>query len=128
MVAAFERWQASGSLPKGWPHYVHMVRCHEFLVRLRINTLPVRKHFLETAGRHAEQQYARLRSGVLKRVRSIARDKDKRPSGCAHDTFAHFEVELTAHNVTELSFHRVQVGRRTALRRESLAKDAGTAA
>jgi hypothetical protein len=28
-------------------------------------------------------------------VRSIARDEDKGPGGRAHDTLAHFEVELS---------------------------------
>ena len=94
---------------------MHVMRCHEFLVRLGIDALPIRKHFFETAGRHAEQEHAGFGSGVLKRVRSIARDEDKGPRGRAHYTLAHFEVELTAYNVTELSFRRVEVRGRAAL-------------
>src|SRR6266702_7735543 len=65
-----------------------------------------------------------LRPYVLERVGCPGRNEDKGPGGRAHNTFAHFEVELTAHNVTEFSFHSVQVRRRAALRRDSLAKDA----
>src|SRR6266566_3913558 len=116
--------KAGESLQKRRPHDMHMVSCHEFLVRLGIDTLPFRKHFLEPAGRHAEQQHTGFRSDVLKRVWSLARDEDKGPSGRAHNTLAQFEVELTAHNVTELSFHSVQVCRRAALGRDGLPKDA----
>src|SRR5450755_1373183 len=116
--------KAGASLPKGRPHDLHVVLCHKILVRLRIDTLPFRKHLLEPAGCHTEQQYTGLRPDVLERVGGPGRNEDKGPGGRAHNTFAHFEVELTAHNATEFNFHSVQVRRRAALRRDSLAKDA----
>jgi len=103
---------------------LHVVLCHQLLVRIGIHTLPLREHLFETTGRHTEQQYTGLRPDVVERVRSIARNEDKGPGGCAHNAFAQFEVELTAHNVTKLSFHSVQVRRGAALGCDGLAKEA----
>src|SRR5262245_27614279 len=85
-----------GTLPKGRPHDLHVVFCHKILVRLGIDTLSFRKHYLEPAGRHTEQQNTGLCPDVLERVRSSSGNEDKGPGGCAHNTFAQFEVELTA--------------------------------
>ncbi len=90
---------------------MHVVHCHQLLVRVGIDTLPLREHLFEPTGRHTEQQYTGLRPDVLERVRSVARNEDEGPGGRAHNAFAQFEVELTAHNVTKLSFHSVQVRR-----------------
>ena len=68
--------KAGRRLPKRRPHNLHVVVCHKLLVRLGIDTLPLRKHLLEPAGRHTEQQHTRLRPGVLERVRSPARPTD----------------------------------------------------
>ena len=84
---------------------MHVVLCHQLLVRIGIDTLPLREHLFEPAGRHTEQQYTGLRPDVLERVRSVARNEEKGPGGRAHNAFAQFEVELTAHNVTQLRFH-----------------------
>src|SRR5215813_8259183 len=112
------------NLPKGWPHDLHVVLCHKILVRFGIDTLPFRKHHLESSGRHTKQQHTGFCPNVLECVWGHARNVDKGPGGSVHNTFAQFEVELTAHNVTELNFHSVQVRRRAALRRDGLAKDA----
>ncbi len=90
---------------------MHVVLCYQLLVRVGIDTLPLREHLFEPTGRHTEQQYTGLRPDVLERVRSVARNEEKGPGGRAHNAFAQFEVELTAHNVTKLSFHSVQVRR-----------------
>ena len=44
-----------GDLPKGRPHYLHVVLCQRFWL-LAIDTLSSRKHHLEPARRHTEQQ------------------------------------------------------------------------
>ena len=103
---------------------MHVVHCHQLLVRVGIDTLPLREHLFEPTGRHTEQQYTGLRPDVLERVRSVARNEDKGPSGRAHNAFAQFEVELTAHNVTKLSLHSVQVRRGAALGCDGLTKKA----
>src|SRR5262249_38539653 len=119
------RWtEKVRNLAKGWPHDLHVVLCHKILVRFGIDTLPFRKHHLEPAGRHTKQQHTGFCPNVLERVWGHARNINKGPGGRAHNTFAQFEVELTAYNVAELSFHNVQVRRRAALRRDGLTKDA----
>jgi hypothetical protein len=111
-------------LPKRRSHDLHVVRCHQLLVRIGIHTLPLREHHFEPTGRDTEQQYTGLRPDVLERVRSNARNEDKGSGGRAHNAFAQFEVELTAHNVTKLGFHFVQVRRGTALGCDGLTKEA----
>ena len=103
---------------------MHVVLCHQLLVRVGIDALPLREHLFEPTGRHTDQQYTGLRPDVLERVRSIGRNEDKGPGGRAHNTFAQLEVELAAHNVKKLSFHSVQVRRRAALGCDGLTKDA----
>lgn len=100
-----------GSLPKRRPHDLHVVLCHQLLARVGIGTLPLREHLFEPTGRDTEQQYTGLGPDVVERVRSVARNEEKGPSGRAHNAFAQFEVELTAHDVTKLNFHSVQVRR-----------------
>lgn len=103
---------------------MHVVLCHQLLERVGINTLPIREQLFEPTGRHTEQQYTGLGPDVLERVRSTVRDEDKGARGRAYNTFAQFEVKLTAHNITKLSFHSVQVRRRAALSCNGLTKDA----
>ena len=63
-------------LPKRRSHDLHVVLCHQLLVRIGIDTLPLREHLFEPTGRHTEQQYTGLRPDVLERVRSVARNAE----------------------------------------------------
>src|SRR5258707_15386287 len=109
-----------GSLPKRRPHDLHVVLCHQLLVRVGIDTLPLREHHFETTGRHTEQQYTGLRPDVLERVGRNARYEDKGPGGGGHNACATVKVGMTGHNVTKRSLHLGVVRRGTTIGGEGL--------
>jgi len=97
---------------------------HERPVCLRIHTLSLPEHLLETPRRHADQQHTGLRPDVLERMHGSAGDEDNGASGRVHDTVTEFHLKLSTHDVDEFVRRSVDVGRWPALGRNGLAKQA----
>jgi hypothetical protein len=110
--------------PERRSHDFHVVHFHKRPVCLCIHILPFGEHLFESSWRHADQQHAGLRPDILEGVRDPAGDEDNGPGGRAHDAIAEFEVKLPIHDVEELVLGLVDVGGRSALGRNGLAKQA----
>jgi hypothetical protein len=85
------------------------------MLRLCAHPLPFLEELLQPCGGHADQQEARLRANVLKRVDVISRQEDERAGRCLYELFAKLELELPFQDIEELVLSPMDVGGRPTL-------------